>query len=185
MRTVSTFGQRVLRGLVLAAFVAASVPAHAMDVAPDELDAIARTLGFVESLQRRTPLAVDVVYRTGDNDAKARAQRAAAALTALSGPRTANIAAVAVSAGELALGGHRVDVIYIMPSAIEAGRTVAEFVHRQRILSISSDPNCLTSQCCTLMVRAGARTEIILDTALAQETGVIFSSVFMMMVKRK
>ena len=178
-------GQKSLTGAMFAGFVLAFAPAYAMDIAPGELDAVARTLGFVDSLQRRAPILLNVVYRSGDNDAKLQAQHAAAALTASSGPRTANIAAVAVSASELAQSGRHVDAIFILTGAGESGKAIADYVHRQRVLSISNDPGCLTAQCCTLMVRAGARTEIILDTTLAQETGVTFSSVFMMMVKRK
>lgn len=159
-------------------------PVQAADIAPTDLDAAVRTFGFVDSLQRRTPIMISVVYRTGDNDAKAQAQRAAQVLASMQGPHSAPIVATAVAENELGQAGRHTDVLFVTSSVAE-GRAVADFARRQRILSISNDPGRLNAQCCTLIVRASARTEIILDTAQAQETGTTFSLVFMMMVKRR
>lgn len=164
----------------------AFAPAHAAaEVAPADLEAAVRTLGFLDSLQRHSPIAVSVVYKAGDAESKVQAQRAAAILAGLPGPNSSTITSNVVSTGELGQGARKVDVIYVLPGASDNSRAVADFTRRQRVLSISNDPACLNAQCCALVVRAGARTEIVLDTTAARETGATFSSFFMMMVKRR
>ncbi len=173
-----------LAGLV-ACFALSLAPACAMSVAPADLEAAVRTLGFLDSMQRHSPITVSVVYKTGDEKSKALAQKAAAILAGLRGPNSSRIAPNIVPAGELAKSGRHVDVIYLLPGVSDDGNAVVDFARREHVLSISNDPACLNAQCCALVVRAGTRTQITLDTAVAKETGATFSSLFMMMVKRR
>jgi hypothetical protein len=160
-------------------------PACAMEVAPADVEAAVRTLGFLDSMPQHSPITVSVIYKTGDGESRALAQRVAATLAGLAGPNSSRIAPNILSVTELAQLGKRVDVIYVLPGVSDNGKAVADFARRQHVLSISNDPACLDAQCCALVVRAGTRTEITLDTAVAQETGATFSSFFMMMVKRR
>ena len=176
---------RALGFALAAATLLASGPVQAAEIQPADVEAAVRSLGFVDNLQGHTPIVIGVVFKQGDADSKAAAQRIAGMLAGLAGPNGAKIAADIMTANELGQGNRRVDVLYIVPGAVENNRAVGEVTRRQHVVSISNDPACLTAQCCMLMVRAGARTEIVLDTALACESGATFSSVFMMMVKRK
>ena len=176
---------RQYSGAVLFALLLCTVPGDAMEVAPADIQAAVHTLGFLDSLQHHTSIAMAVVYRAGDGESKALAQRTATILAASKAPNGSSIETSVVAANELEAAGRHFDAIYLVSGVAESSRPVIEFVRRQRVPSISNDPACLTSECCVLMVRAGARTEIVLDTSLAQATGATFSSVFMMMVKRK
>ena len=71
-----------------------------------------------------------------------------------------------------------------LPGAANA-QAIADIVRRRHVISISTDPACLDSKCCVLMVHAERKVEIVLDTALADAAGAHFSSVFAMMVKRR
>jgi hypothetical protein len=61
---------------------------------------------------------------------------------------------------------------------------ILEAILHHRLVSISDDPICIQEKCCVLMVRAGQRVEITLNTALADAVGARFSLVFTMAVKR-
>ena len=185
MTSLTHFTWRQCSGAVLGALLLCAASADAMEVAPADVQAAVRTLGFLDSLQHHTSIAVGVVYKAGDAESKALAQRTAAILAATKAPNGSSIDTNVLAVNELEVAGRRFDVVFLVLGVAENGRLVAEFVRRQHVLSISNDPACLTSQCCVLMVRAGARTEIVLDTALAEATGSTFSSVFMMMVKRR
>lgn len=178
-----------LRRQLAATFICCALigvtPVQAAEIAPSDLSAAVRALGFLDSLQRRSPIVVGVVYRSSDTEAKNAAQRAAVTLAGLKGPNGSAIEAPLLVASELGQATRRVDAVYIASGASDGGRVVTDFVRRQHVPSISNDPACLSAQTCVLMVRASARTEIILDTAMARDTGATFSSVFMMMVKRK
>lgn len=169
----------------IAISVLAVFPAAAADVISGDVEAAVRALGFLDTLQHRSSISVAVVYKSGNPEAKSLAQRAAAVMGGMSGPNGASLSVAIVAASELAQIPHRPDAIYLVPGVAEQGRTVADYAKRQHVVTISSDPACLDSQCCALMVRAAARTDIVLDTAVARETGASFSSVFMMLVKRR
>ena len=77
------------------------------------------------------------------------------------------------------------DVLLLMPGACSDSAAIVEVLRRRRAVSVSTDPACLDARCCILMVHAGARVEIVLDTGLAESLGLRFSSVFTMLVKRK
>jgi hypothetical protein len=185
MTSLAHFTWRQYSGAVLGAMLLCAAPVHAMEVAPADVQAAVRTLGFLDSLQRHASIAMGVVYRAGDAESKALARRTAAVLAATKAPNGSSIDTNVVAVNELELAGRRFDVIFLVLGIAEDSRPVAEFVRRQHVLSISNDPACLTSECCVLMVHAGARTEIVLNTSLAEATGATFSSVFMMMVKRR
>ena len=164
----------------------AQIPsARAADVALVDLQAAARSLGFVDSLQNHSTISIGVVYGPGIRDGKNAAVQTAGALAALHGPGSSTIRASPVSADELAQNAQRFDALYLMPGLAANGAQIADAVRRQHIVSISSDGACLDANYCVLMVQAGSGVNIVLDTALSAAAGVQFSSVFTMMVKRR
>ena len=154
-------------------------------VAPEDLQAASSSLGFLDSLRRRSVISVGVVYSAAMPSGKEAAVQAAMQLSGMSGPHSSTIRANGVVAEELANDAQRFDVIYLMPSAIADAALINDYVRQHRVVSISSDPACLQVQCCVLMVHAGSSVDIVLDTALADAAGARFSAVFTMMVKRK
>ena len=180
--------QRVARIAAAAATcvaLALSQSARAADVSLADLQAATRTLGFVDTLQSRSTISIGVVYGAAVRDGKNSAAQTAGALAAMRGPGSSVIRANAVSVDELAQNAQHFDVLYVMPGLATNGAQIADAVRRQHVVSISSDPACLDTKYCVLMVRAGAGVDIVLDTALSAAAGVQFSSVFTMMVKRK
>jgi hypothetical protein len=159
--------------------------ARAADVAPADLQAATRSLGFLDSLQNRSTVSIGVVYGAGVRDGKNAAAQTASTLTAMRGPGTSFIRATIVAVDELAQNAQRLDVLYVMPGLAANGAQIADAVRRQHVVSISSDPACMDARCCVLMVQAGSGVNIVLDTALAAAAGARFSSVFTMMVKRR
>jgi len=159
------------------------MPASAADVPRADVQAAVQTLRFLDSLKHHAAIAVDVVYRSGDEQSKALAQKAVAVFQSLSGSASTTILANAVALGDL--GQRHADILYVVPGLSDSGAAVADFVRRQHAVSICNDPAWLHAQGCMLLIRGGARTEITLDTALAQDSGAVFSSFFLMMVKRK
>jgi hypothetical protein len=159
-------------------------PAYALDVSHVDVEAAAQTFGFLEGLQHRSSVVVDIAYKAGDADSKALAQRIATIFAEQSGPHSSIIVAGAISTVELTQNPRRMDVLYILPGMGEAGRGIGDYVRHQHILSISNDPACLSAQCCVLMVR-GADGNIVMDSGLARDADTKFAAVFTMMVKRK
>jgi hypothetical protein len=161
-------------------------PANAQDaVSRNDLQAIARSLGFVDSLPRKGEIAVGIVYGPGG---EAGAARTAAQLNAIQGPNSAIFKAQGLPVGALAETPDRFDVVLIADGLCTdplAAREIAEAVRRLHVVSISSDPACLQARCCVLMVRSDRKVEIVLDTTLANAVGAHFSSVFTMLVKRQ
>lgn len=187
MAAERSFPTRSLRAFALAVSLALGValPSQAAEVAPRDLQAAVRTLGFLDTLQKRASVTVGVVYRGGDADSKSLAVRTAGLLSKLPGPASSTIEATPVAASDLASQGAHFDALYVLPAIADGARPVSEFVKRQHVVSISNDPACLDTQCCVLMVKAGSNVDIVLDTAMAQAAGAKFSAVFTMMVKRK
>jgi hypothetical protein len=180
---------RLLRVATIAAaacLTLAQMPsARAADVAPADLQAATRSLGFVDSLQNRSTVSIGVVYGAGVRDGKNAAAQIAGMLAAMRGPGSSTIRANTVSADELAQSAQHFDALYLMPGLAANGAQIADAVRRLHIVSISSDPACLDGKYCVLMVQAGSGVNIVLDTALAAAGGARFSSVFTMMVKRR
>jgi hypothetical protein len=154
-------------------------------VAPADLQAATRSLGFLDSLQNRSTISIGVVYGAGVRDGKNSATQTAGALSTMSGPGSSTIRANIISVDELVQNTQHFDALYLLPGVVTNGAQVADAVRRQHVVSISSDPACLDAKCCVLMVQAGAGVNIVLDTALADAAGAHFSSVFTMMVKRR
>ena len=165
--------------------VAHSQTAYAADVGLADLQAATRSLGFLDSLQNRATISIAVVYGANVRDGKSAAARIAGILATMRGPGSSTIRANIVPVEELAQNGQPYDALYLMPGIAASGGTIAEYVRRQHVVSISSDPACLSANCCVLMVQAGSGVSIVLDTALANAVGARFASVFTMMVKRK
>jgi hypothetical protein len=159
--------------------------ARAADIAPADLQAATRSLGFLDSLQNRSAISIGVVYGAAVRDGKSSAAQTAGALAAMRGPGSSTIRASVLTADELAQNTQHFDVLYVMPGVAANGAQIADAVRRQHVVSISSDPACLDAKYCVLMVQAGSGVNIVLDTALAAAAGAQFSSVFTMMVKRR
>jgi hypothetical protein len=160
-------------------------PARATEVAPADLQAATRTLGFVDSLQNRATISIGVVYGAAVRDGKNSAAQTAGTLAAMRGPGSSAIRANAVSVEELAQNAQHFDVLYLMPGLAPNGAQIADAVRRLHVISISNDTTCLDARYCVLMVQAGSGVNIVLDTALSASAGAQFSSVFTMMVKRR
>ena len=175
--------------IATAAFVSAALAcipsARAADVSLADLQAAARTLGFVDTLQNRSTVSIGVVYGASARDGKTSAAQTAGALAAMRGPGSSAIRANAVSVDELAQNAQHFDALYLMPGLAANGAQITDAVRRLHVVSISSDAGCLDVRCCVLMVQAGSGVNIVLDTALSAAAGVQFSSVFTMMVKRR
>ncbi len=176
---------RIVAAAAICAALVATQPACASDVAPADLQAATRSLGFLDSLQNRSTISIGVVYGTDVRDGRDQAARVAGILVRIPGPGSATIQATIVAVDDLAKNNRHFDALYLMPSAGENGGLIADFVRRQHLVSISSDPSCLDARYCVLMVQAGSGVNIVLDTALATAVGARFSSVFTMMVKRR
>jgi hypothetical protein len=177
----------VVAAMVFAgAFAGSPQPAHALAaVSSDDLRAIARSLGFLDSLPREGAIVVGVVYAPGG---EAGAARTADMLNSIDGPNSTTFKARSIPVGALALTGDHFDVLLIDDGAGSdpaVAKAIGDAVRKRRIVSISSDPACLETKCCVLMVHSDRKVEIVLDTALADAAGAHFSPVFAMMVKRK
>jgi hypothetical protein len=176
---------RIASAAVICAALAHASAARAADIAPADLQAATRSLGFLDTLQNRSTISIGVVYGAAVRDGKNSAAQTAGALASMRGPGASIIRANILTVDELAQNAQRLDVLYVMPGVAANGAQIADAVRRQRVVSISSDPDCLNAKYCVLMVRAGSGVDIVLDTSLADASGAHFSSVFTMMVKRR
>ena len=118
------------------------------------------------------------------------AARTAELLNAQQGPNSTTFKALTIAVGALAQAQDRLDVLFIADGGSapipRTRRRIIDVVRwRRRVISISSDPACLETKCCVLMVHSNGKVDIVLDTALADAAGAHFSPVFAMMVKRK
>jgi len=166
--------------------IAPIAPARAAgEVTAADLQAAARSLGFLENLRRDGPLLIGVVYASNSADARGEAAQAAERLGAIPGPNGSPIRTTLIAVDALNQTSERLDAVFLMPGASSAGAPLAEVVRRRRFVSISTDPACVDQRCCVLMVRTRSGVEIVLQTALADAVGARFSTVFMMMVKRQ
>ena len=184
----SRFGSRsIVAAMVVASSVAGCPqPANALsEVSSADLQAVARSLGFLDSLPREGTITVGIVYAPGE---EASAARTAEMLNALQGPNSTTFKALTIAVGALAQVQDRLDVLFIADGACAdpaVAKSIIDVVRRRRVVSISSDPACLETKCCVLMVHSNGKVDIVLDTALADAAGAHFSPVFAMMVKRK
>ncbi len=128
---------------------------------------------------------IGVVYAPGD---EANASRTANELNALDGPNSTRFKARSVPVGALSQTQDHFDALLLESGACTdpvMARAIIDAVRRRHIVSIASNPACLETSCCVLMVHSDSKVEIVLDTALANDAGAHFSPVFAMMVKRK
>ena len=176
---------RIVANAVVCTVLALLSPARAAEAVLADLQAAARSLGFLDSLQNRSTISIGVVFSPGVRDGKNSAAQTASALAAMHGPGTSTIRANIVTAEELSDYAQHFDVLYVMPSAAANSAQVADAVRRLHVVSISNDPACLDAKYCVLMVQAGTGVNIVLDTTLATASGAQFSTIFMMMVKRR
>lgn len=153
-------------------------------VSQGDLQATTQALGFLDALNNRPVVAIAVVAASNDADKRQEAQAVAGLLGAMRIGKGAAIHTGVMTPDELAQGAQRPDALYLMPGASASPRIV-DFVKRRRVVSLSNDPTCLSSDACVLMVRGGEGVDIVFDTALADAAGARFASVFTMMVKRK
>jgi hypothetical protein len=183
------FAGRTLRTafFVLAALFAAasSSPAKAADVSLPDLEAAARSLGFLDSLACDGTLVLGIVYASDSPDAKALASALAERVRSIKGHNSAVFKTEVLSVNELAQFSDRLDAIFLAPGTTAEAGTIAEIIRRRHLVSISNDPACLQAKCCVLMIRTDRGVEINLDTSLADAVGARFSPVFSMMVKRR
>ena len=179
----------VWAGIAVAALIALCLPTRTArataEISTGDLQAIARSLGFLDTLPRDGTIVVGVVFAPGGEDA---AMHTADLLNATPGPNAATFKAKGIAAGALAAVEDRLDVLLIEPSACADAATaqaITDVVKRRHIVSVAADPACLAAKCCVLSVHSDRKVEIVLDTALADAAGAHFSSVFAMMVKRQ
>lgn len=173
--------KRTLAGLGAAVLFATA--AAAAEVTPADLSAAVRSLGFLASLQNRPVIQIGVVFNGTDPASRAQALRVAGELSRLAGPGSASISAMPVAVQDLA--AQRLDALYLLTLPPEVSRSVGDYLRRQSVVSVSSDPQCLDAQTCVLMVQSRSSMSVVLDTALAKAVGAKFSTVFTMLVKRK
>lgn len=172
---------------MLAAFAVAGARAatHAAEpVTPETLDAVARALGFLETSPGDNSFLIAVVHAGGPGD-EAAAEQISGRLSGRPGPKRSRLVARSYSIDALLQSTDKIDAVLLVPGRAARSDAVSEFVRARRVLSISSDSDCLEVHCCVLMVKSGRNVEIVLDTGLANDVGARFSSVFTMMVTRQ
>jgi hypothetical protein len=175
---------RVLAAASLCALCSLS-PVRAAEPSNADLEAVVRTLGFLETLRRDGPIFAGIVYAPNAPGARVQAVQVAERLSKMQGPNKAAIRATPIAADAFGQSTDQSDVIYLMPGVTAEAQTIVEVARRRHLVTISNDPACLGEKCCVLMVRTDHGVEIVLQTALADAVGARFSAVFSMMVKRQ
>jgi hypothetical protein len=175
--------------LIVALFVALfgiTPMAHAVDrPSIDNLQACVRTLGFLESLPKKGSIVVGVIYASDTRGGETLAAETAALLSTMRGPNSRRLQPQVLSINDLAHFEGHLDALFLVQGATKRSDILLDAMRRLHLVTISDDPLCSTTQTCVLMVRAGQRVEISLNTALADAVGARFSLVFMMVVNRK
>jgi len=161
-------------------------PGHAAtDVTAADVQAIVQTLGFLTNLPSSGVLNIAIVYAQDQAGGEARAEQAAGLLASIRGANQRVFHGTSLAVKDLGHATPAFDAFLLMPGTSGQGAAINEVVRRRHIISISTDPACLDTNCCVLMVSAQGRVRIVLDTALADAAGARFSPVFAMMVTRK
>ena len=172
-------------GAIVGLIVCPPALAAATEISADDLQAVTRALGFLDTLPKDGTIAVGVVYAA---DASPAAAQTVDKLNAIPGPNSATFKAQSIAVDRLAANQDRLDALLLEDGVCvdpANAQAVGEVVRKRHIVSISTSPACLESKCCVLMVHTDRKVEIVLDTALAEAAGARFSSVFAMMVKRR
>jgi hypothetical protein len=158
-------------------------PAHAMDhLAVDSLQAVMRPLSFLESLPKEAIIAVGVVYPSDIPTTQVLAAETANAIGIMRGPNSRKLQPVVLSTSTRANFEGHLDPVLLVMGASKHPEVILGTMCRLHLVSISDDPICVNTKCCMLMVGAGQRIEISLNTTLADDVGARFSA---MVVKRK
>ncbi len=185
MRVCLELLRQMALATVLSATLGAVGAARAAQVTTSDLQAVARSLAFVEALQRRDPVLLGVVYAPDQPPAKAAAEQVVALLQSVQGPNSTRLQGVAIPADALSKSSEHSDALFLMAGTAKYSATILSAMHRDALVSVSDDPACLDIGSCVLMVRTDPAVEIVLNTELATAVGARFSAVFTMMVKRK
>jgi hypothetical protein len=173
-----------LLGAALAVLLASTAARADDDISGADLQVAARAIGFLDNLPHDGTFVVGIVYSDSAN-AREDAVQTANRLGSMQGPAKTKFRTLAVAAKDLATAAGRLDFVILLPNQSAGAKEIADAVRHRHIISISTDPDCLVTQCCVLMVRAGSSVDIVLDTALAAAVGAQFSPVFAMIVKRQ
>jgi hypothetical protein len=157
-----------------------------IDNGPSETDlnAVAHTLGFVDSIPRLGAVKIGIVYGDGEAAGVA-ARRVAASLAKIAGPGSATIDATPIAAATIKTSGQEMQAFFLMAGTSAYAHDIVERATQDRTVTISSDPACLENHICVLWVQAEPHVSVTLDTALADTLTVRVSPIFAMMVKRK
>ncbi|WP_162530811.1 YfiR family protein [Rhodovastum atsumiense] len=172
--------RRVLRLGV--AWLSLATIAAAVEPGPDEVEVIARTLGFLIAAPGGT-IDIGLVYPTGSEAGRTTAERIAATL----GPRfvvddlTLRPRPLTVEeAGRVAP-----PVLLLTQAALPQAGILAASLAGKRVLTASTDPGSVERQQVVLAVRAHPRIEIFVSHAAARMAGLQFSTAFRMFVQER
>lgn len=185
VRLPANFHRTLAAGTALILGCGVSIPAGAAQVTVSNLQAVARSLAFVETLRHHDTVVLGIVYAPNDPTAKAAAEDAVQLLQTVPGPNSTRLQGIAISADALATSSEHADALFLMLGTAKFSTTILNAMHRDALVSVSDDPACLDNGSCVLMVRTDPAVEIVLNTELAAAVGARFSAVFTMMVKRK
>ena len=156
-------------------------PLRASEVTQADLRAIVNAIGFLDGLPRGDSIEVAIV---SGSDVRS-ARQTAATLEKIPGPGQSSLTTTVVSISDLARVPTKTNLLLLMPDALDRAAEISEMARSRRLVTIGTDPACLETSCCTLMVQAAGHVKIVLDTKSASAVGARFSSVFTMMVERR
>lgn len=149
----------------------------------EDLTAMVRVLDFVENLPS-DKVTIGVVYETDQPEGKAAAVEVARSLNALQDVSTRRLQAAPVAVSDLA-NLPKVDALFLLPGLADTrSGALAETARRQHLVTLSNDPGCLARHDCTVFVEVGPQTQVTIDLAQSNASGIRFSMIFLMMVKK-
>lgn len=168
--------------LVAVASLALMTTTAAAEPGREEIEVIARTLGFL------TPpptgkIDIGIVYPDGSEAGRAEAERIAAAigspfivdnLTLLPRP-------VSVTEAERAT----FPVLVLTQAALPQGSTLAGVLAGKKVLTASTDIAGIDARQTAIAVRTRPRIEIFVNQAVAKQAGLQFSAAFRMFVQER
>lgn len=164
----------------IAATFAALVTSHASaQVAASDLQIAGRALSFL-SKPLTGEVLVGIVYGSADAASRREAEELQRMLGA--GLKVGNLTLKPLLTS--AADASKVNVgLYFVPSDLKAeSRNVVEAIHAKRVPCITTDVALVRGGQCTMAVRSKPKVEILVNTAMAANSNVSFSSVFRMMI---
>jgi hypothetical protein len=188
MLPIASRSGRVWRHLIGASAIMAGIAitnAAQAGAAPSaqDIEAISHTLGFIKGMPQAGALRIGIVCNPGD-EAHADIKRIVDAFAGSSGPGTTSLIAVAVAADAIKDAGD-LHALLLMPGTEGFAHDIVAEATRRRVVTVSTDPECLVVKTCVLWVQAEPHVAVTLDTALAETLSVRVSPIFAMMVKRR